>query len=292
MLDFSVRGDLSRDEEFEIATILHTLVLDAIFRRSKWMAKDAVFHGGTALSIFRASKRFSEDLDFMISKEAADVLEKVILRARDDVRMTMTVHIPGSTIEVRGPKGAEVAKWNFVWSHPNRRNKVNVKAEFLTTAADVLKNYGSIYQVPTGASNIAVSTPIPAPTLVSAWADKIKAIATRDHMKWRDLFDLAFISQMMRRETISNSEKKAALQTTASIYGKTLDDVAAGLRAVQASGALENEAEFEADLGKWLDSETFKGYQERAMFGQMLKVVSREIKAALSLDDPDDDLLF
>lgn len=292
MLDLSIRGDLSREEEFEIATILHTLVLDAIFRRSQWVSKDAVFHGGTALSIFRASKRFSEDLDFMISPEAAEELEKIIMRVRDDVHMSMSMRIPGSTIEVRGPKGAEVAKWLFVWAHPNRRNKVNVKAEFLRTAADVLKNYGSIYLVPTAGHDIAVSTPIPAPTLVSAWADKVKAIATRDHMKWRDLFDLAFVSQMMRREAVSNAEKKQALETTARIYGKTLQDIVTGLQAVQASGALTNTQEFEQDLGLWLDKETFEGYQKRNMFAEMLKVVDREIKAALSLEEADDDELM
>lgn len=294
MLDLSLRGDLSRDEEFEIATILHTLVLDALFRRSQWMAKDAVFHGGTALALFRNSKRFSEDLDFMISEEAAAALEKVIQRVRDDVHMAMSIRVPGSTIELKGPKGAEVAKWTFTWSHPNRRDRVKVKAEFLTTAADVLNNYGSIYLVPTGTHDVAVSTPIPAPKLISAWADKIKAIATRDFMKWRDLFDLAFVSQTMRKEeTITNADKKRALEASGAIYGKTYADIVEGLRQVIATGLLEDVASFERDLWFWLDEATFETYRSRNMFANMLKLVRREIDDAMKLDTiTEDDLQF
>lgn len=83
---------LTQIEHFEIASTLHAVVLDELFRATHWLAPMAVFHGGTSLALVRASIRFSEDLDFMVDEHAASGLGEIMakLRARLDGRSRWT----------------------------------------------------------------------------------------------------------------------------------------------------------------------------------------------------------
>src|SRR3546814_16461626 len=78
-------------------------------------------------------------------------------------------------------------------------------------------------------TGIRITTPIPMPELISSWADKIKAVATRPAVKWRDLFDLDFIAT---RWSISGRPDDTALleavETPAAIYNRTVDEVREG----------------------------------------------------------------
>src|SRR5205814_1449585 len=132
--------------------------------------------------------------------------------------------------------------------------------------------------------SIAVTTPIPVPELVSAWADKIKAVATRDDFKWRDAYDLWWIARCVLDEGApSDHERIEAIRVTAAIYDKTLDDVGAGLSRVVDSGILSDERAFEADMKRWFSHDVFTRYRAAGQFHEALVVTSREIARALSL---------
>lgn len=209
-MDLSSNSILNKAEQFEIASTLHAMLLEELFRETSWLAPQAVFHGGTALALIRDSLRFSEDLDFMVTPEAIEGLDIAIEKVRGRVDFRMSMLLPGGRVSAKGPKGDEVTKWEFKWDHPGRRGKVMVKAEFLVASANLLAAYRSTHVVPLSRGAVAVSTPIPVPDLISAWADKIKAIATRPAFKWRDAFDLAWIVRCLTREDGAGEEEKSS----------------------------------------------------------------------------------
>lgn len=283
MMDLSTTTNLTQDERFEIAAMLHGLIIAELFRQTDWTAKDAVFHGGTSLAMVRHSERFSEDLDFMVSPSGAATLSSAMLRVRDRVALNMSIQYPRCRVELRGPKQGEVHQWSFVWSHPARRGNVNVKAEFLVTNENLLADYASTHIVPVMKRPIILSSQIPVPTLVSAWADKVKAIATRPAFKWRDAYDLSFVSHSMTRGNVSREEKKEALAATSAIYSKSLEEVVVGLERVLENGYLDDIDTFEADMRRWFRPDTFEARRRRGMFADDLSASKSEIEDAISL---------
>lgn len=281
--------DLTASEGVAIARVMHLLILDEIFRTTRWKSPNAVFHGGTALAVAQHSERFSEDLDFMVDKKAYEALDASIARVAHAVEMRIAAVHPGSRVALVGPRTGEVAHWEFRWSHPERRQVVKVKAEFFISDASLLSRYRSRNVVPVLAGvpgAIAVRTSIPVPALISSWADKIKAIATRPSMKWRDLYDLSFVANHLRPERIDDATRTEAILSTALLYGASVDTVLDGLVRVQESGSLEDEAAFSKDMRRWLSEETWEMNQDRGMFADMLADARDEIQRAVELLRP------
>jgi hypothetical protein len=286
---------ISKDEQFEIASTLHAMFLDALFRETDWMATDAVFHGGTSLALARNSIRFSEDLDFMITPQALGALTYAMAKIAGRIDLSMSMAYPGGKVILKGPKGDDVVKWELKWEHPNKHGKVMVKAEFFVTKPELLARYRSTHLVPTSRGIVAVRTPIPVPELVSSWADKIKAIATRPDFKWRDAFDLALIIGMIDKadlrakgdkDLIGTPENKiAALEATAGIYDKSIDDVAEGLDRVLQSGALDDVKSYEKDMFRWFPDADFPRFKTTGMFERTLAETKREIELTVELID-------
>lgn len=280
-MDLSVSTGLGKQEHFLIAADMHAKVLDELFWATKWKSSEAVFHGGTALALGHRSERFSEDLDFMVDGRAAQDLDKVMGEVLERVRLAMSLAYPGCSVALKLPKGTgEVNRWTFTWSHPNRRGNVKVHAEFLKTTADLLRAYQTSVPVTTAKGTIGIRAPIPMPTLLSAWADKIKAVATRPAVKWRDIYDIAFILRSMHPRP-ADDEKVEALSSTAAIYGRTLDDVARGLEVVLAEGILDDREGYEADMARWFDDEYFERHFDQ--FGDQLRIAKAEVELAVSL---------
>jgi len=291
-MDLNKKAAITKDEQFEIASTLHAMFLDSLFRETDWMASDAVFHGGTSLALARDSERFSEDLDFMITPQAREKLTAAMEKVRGRIDLSMSLEYPGGKVSLKGPKGDEVTKWELRWEHPNRHGKVMVKAEFFITDPEMLAKYRATHLVPTSRGIVSVRTPIPVPELVSSWADKIKAIATRPDFKWRDAFDLAWVCKIINKADLgatddtvigSDENKLAALETTAGIYGKTLEDIAVGLERVCQSGVLDNVTEFEKDMARWFPDDIFPRFKATGMFARSLKETKQEIEATISM---------
>ncbi|MBX3226134.1 MAG: nucleotidyl transferase AbiEii/AbiGii toxin family protein [Labilithrix sp.] len=244
----------------------------------------AIFHGGTSLALIRGSPRFSEDLDFMVDERATSRLGATMQKLRAKLDLAMSLHYPDGVVALKGPRGKEVVTWQVVWSHPARRNTVMVKVEFFVTRAGALEAYRATHELPSTKGVVAVTTPIPVPELVSAWADKIKAVATRGELKWRDAYDLWWIARRLGgQEDLSDQDRLEALEVSAGLYGKTLEDVGRGLGAVVASGALTDVSSFEADMSRWFPPSLFSRYREAGLFGEALASATREIERARAL---------
>jgi len=287
-MDLSTPASLTRKEIVDIASMMHATALESLFVTTNWQAPQAVFHGGTALSLARNSARFSEDLDFLVDEESAREIESAMQRTRKRMELKMGAYSPGCSIEMFGPKGQEVCAWDFRWSHPARRGKVKVKVEFYVTKANVLNAYKALHIVPTVNGPVGISTPLPVPELVSAWADKVKAIATRVGFKWRDAYDLSFIADCMRRESeIPDEDRIAALETTGDIYGKSLEDIRAGLEETLSSGVFDRLDEFREDMRRWFDESVWKMHDDRHMFDAALRKAKAEVEWTVARLSPE-----
>jgi len=288
-MDLSSGAGLGQNERIEVASTMHALVLDRLFRETRLTAPEAVFHGGTALALVRDSPRSSEDLDFMVTPEAIELLEGVIERVRGHVDVAMGVIYQGGRVALKGPKGKDVTAWEFKWDHPQRRGVVTVRAEFLVAKAELLAAYKSTHMVPTSRGAVGITMSIPVPELLSAWADKIKAIGTRSTFKWRDAFDLAWIMRCLAREELRNDEfiqpdsYRAALEATASIYDKTLDDVREGLEQVLAAGVMDKVEEFEESMNLFFLEEDYPRYRTSGYFRKALSEAKREVERSVDL---------
>ncbi|MDW9481701.1 hypothetical protein GOB57_23930 [Sinorhizobium meliloti] len=282
-MELNETRNLSQEENFEIASVMHATILDELIRCTDWVKTDAVFHGGTSLSIIRESVRFSEDLDFMITEECVEGLAAAVRSVHDRMSLILGSHYPGGHLDLKGPKGRDVCQWLFVWSHPARRGNVQVKAEFLITKKNLLANYASTHIVPNSRRAVLVKSHVPVPVLVSAWADKIKAIATRPAFKWRDAYDLSYISRSMVRENLSDDDKARAIRATAAIYGTSMADLEQGLRRVLESGVFEEVEAFEADMKRWFDADTYERMLRRDVFRNDLEVAAQEVSDAIAI---------
>jgi predicted nucleotidyltransferase component of viral defense system len=282
-MDLTKVTNLTREETFEIASVLHATILDELIRCTDWVKSDAVFHGGTSLSIARNSVRFSEDLDFMITEECAAGLGEAIRSVHKRIGLLLANHYPGGQLELRGPRGNEVSQWTFVWSHPSRRGSVQVKAEFLITKKDLLAAYASTHVVPNSRRAVMVKSHVPVPVLVSAWADKIKAIATRPAFKWRDAYDLAHISRSMIRENLTDENKARAIAATAAIYNTDLSEIEDGLSSVVERGVFTEVGRFQADMQRWFDANTYGHMVKRDVFAADLRLAGQEVDEAVAI---------
>lgn len=196
--------------------------------------------------------------------------------------------MPGSKVEFQVKRGDDASEdvmdvWLVKWGHPNRHGKALVKAEFYAADRGLLAGYAARLARPEIAGT-AVSAVIPVAELVSLWADKAKAIATRPEFKWRDAHDLAFVADSLDRRGWPDAERLcAALTTTAAIYSKTLDDVRDGLEGRIASGLFADRAAFAADMAKWFPAAVHADFAGRGLFDQMLARAGEEVGRAVSL---------
>jgi hypothetical protein len=287
LVHFEERGPLTDHERFMIASDLHAAFLDELFRATGWTREDLVFHGGTSLKMGHGSVRFSEDLDFMVAaRTTVDELEGRVNKAFDRVSARMLSEIPGSTLNLKSigksEKDGEVYRFDVTWKHPKRINKILVKLEFFPTSHEAITRYGTTvgFLSALAGGRIKINTPIPIASLQSIWGDKIKAIASRPYLKWRDFYDLAYTSGRLRSEGELPTGEEAArlIETSASIYEFPAEKILSGLRTVIESGALTNYDEFTEDMARWFPPDIHESMA--TSFRGLLDVSAKEVRRA------------
>lgn len=280
-MDLSKRTELTPAEAREITELLQYAILSELFDATQWRPSEAVFHGGTSLRVIRDSDRYSEDLDFLISPDVSGDLEHAMKQVREGLLTRLALALPGSDITVKQGKKKEdssVIAFTVRWEHPMRMGAVRVKTEFYQVPRILHETYSAEDILPTRIPDVAVGfkAPIPAPKLIYAWADKIKAIATRSFMKYRDIYDVWFLMRKMG-EVPDGDEAREAISRVASLYDHTLESVTDGLTTVLESEALNDVAAFQADMKLWLPADTYKGFEKTNYFGNILSTVQTEI---------------
>ncbi len=187
------------------AQSLHLLILDALMKDSSWGEEELAFHGGTSLRLSWASPRFSEDLDFLLARPAARQLDQVMRRVHRRVQDTLAVQDPSLILELKARTGRreKLRDYLFRLKQPEVYGKATVKVEFWEVAPGYLEAYETTFRGPLIDGEIigrVSPDPIPAATLESAFCDKLVAFATRPHLKWRDIFDVWWLTSDSRLE--------------------------------------------------------------------------------------------
>lgn len=183
----------------EWAQMAHALYLEALMNQTDWSSAELAFHGGTSLRLSWNSSRYSEDLDFLLSRAVRNL--DTAVRAVQAAMAEMARRIDADFVIEMADKTKDaqrMASYMITVSHPRYIGTAKIKAEFWRTKPAYLKKYPTQMRTPQAQSAALdfyplVHSPVPAASLETAYADKLTAFATRPYLKWRDLYDLWWI---------------------------------------------------------------------------------------------------
>jgi hypothetical protein len=109
---------------------------------------------------------------------------------------------PKLRIEIRDKtsKLERMGNFHVVVTHDEVLERVLVKAEFWSVSEGYLARYPTEFRTPVRPGDVVARTTalVPAGTLVASIADKITALAGRPYLKWRDLFDVWWVTTQTR----------------------------------------------------------------------------------------------
>ena len=291
MLDLSKKCQLTNDERLLLATAAQVALLEELVLAGRFRVGEAAFHGGTAIKAAWGGLRYSEDLDFMVSPPVREQLVALAERISGKVRTRFGVLTPGCVIEFGIKQGRETAEdtidgWTIKWGHRNRIGKVTIKVDFFIASVDRLHDYEvkvSTLQM----GNQKLIGALPVGNLLSLWADKLKAMATRADIKWRDVHDIAYLADRLAQEPQppSKEERVHALGVTVAIYVKTLRDVRDGLSKRLDSGVLDRIEAFETDMGRWFSQQHHQANLASDSYKHMLRHTLEEMRTTVTLLD-------
>jgi predicted nucleotidyltransferase component of viral defense system len=178
------------------AQMVHTIYLDALMSESGLTCEQIVFHGGTSLHLSWRSPRFSEDLDFLLSKSICN-LDAITEKIKSAICERFLAIDPGFAVEIRDKtrNPDRMPAYQIVVSNSAYIGNVMVKAEFWRVDQSYLEKYPAEFKTPASISDFVshVANPVPVAMLETAYCDKLTAFATRPRLKWRDIYDLWWI---------------------------------------------------------------------------------------------------
>lgn len=189
------------------AEMAQLLMLAGLAESSKWEAKDIVFHGGTSLHLGWASPRFSEDLDFLLNKDLLKEMNKTMHEVVKRMEQYLLRYDPALKIELRDKSTPRMGRFNIAISKAGIMGKSLVKSEFWGVDAEYLDAYRATPRTPivpdsmmAAGMHVRLRAQLPIATLDSVFCDKLVAMAGRPYIKWRDIFDVWWISQSRQFE--------------------------------------------------------------------------------------------
>ncbi|AJD54304.1 Nucleotidyl transferase AbiEii toxin, Type IV TA system [Thalassospira xiamenensis M-5 = DSM 17429] len=217
----------SNAETRQLASAVQDIMLSHFGQSSKLIQGNIVFHGGTALKFVHGSSRFSEDLDFLLNRQAFgdeagslpetinDIMDKGLTKLSEelldrpglDIDFAVNLHLKTGN---RSWEPGHPGKYSIELSSPNRRGKIRTVCEFWPTNPEYLANYESLQQAVPDNANAAVSChdliqtvegrmyqDLPVASIEAILADKFVALANRDYLKWRDVYDVWYVMERM-----------------------------------------------------------------------------------------------
>lgn len=209
------RPDKARDETYLVNLAIEHVQSDilAALQMSR-LGAFVVFQGGTALRKMYNGARFSEDLDFAISRKAMSrIAPDEVARCADDFSRTLTARLPErygyepSALEIRPPQdpmaiaregeGGVVSTWRVsvpigLEARGMRKRKIKVEIASVPAHTSDLRYVGAPCSNLPGVEH--GDRVFPVERLEEIVADKIVALAARKALKGRDIWDLSFFA--------------------------------------------------------------------------------------------------
>jgi predicted nucleotidyltransferase component of viral defense system len=178
------------------AGMAHAHFLNGLMQATRWQSGELAFHGGTNLHLCWQSARYSEDLDFLLSSASKHMGETIARTARY-VAQAFQALDPSFEVELRDRTrdAQRMIVYHLVVSHPRVVGHAMVKLEFWRTTPSYLQRYATTLREIRGPADFraGIRSLVPSATLQCAFADKLVALSTRPHLKWRDLYDMWWI---------------------------------------------------------------------------------------------------
>lgn len=264
----------------------HAAFIEALSTTFTVAPEKLAFHGGTSLHLSWRSPRFSEDLDFLLSRDFASSVSEAMPKIRRRLEATLRSVDPGLKVEIRDKtrEGSRLLNYMVAISHPDHIGVTKIKAEFWQVETDYLKSIETAFVVPTSAADVVsmISQPIPAVTLQAAFADKLTAFATRPHLKWRDLFDLWWIGQKIDLAIPEATDRFLHHVTGYNTVEGLPPDQA--LRKFTVRDRTEIAAQADPDLRKWLPPDLWRTLKGRGIDEVVTYVMSTLDKVASEIE--------
>lgn len=269
------------------AQLAHAHYLSALMSVADWGARQFAFHGGTSLHLSWSSARYSEDLDFLLSREVQNV-EKVLSKVLVILREQFRAIDPQFAIDIqdKSKDPQRMLSFHITVSHAAYRGSAMVKAEFWRTDAAYLQNYPTQFRTPVAQGDIVtrVMNPVPAATLETAYADKLTAFATRPYLKWRDVYDLWWIGTQSSAQI---NVQSAAAQFAHNVKAYTPVDGLSPANALRKFLTQDHQtiiAKANPDLKRWLPDSLWRSLHPRGI-EQMVDYVFYALQAVANAVD-------
>lgn len=257
----------------------HMAFIDALTSSAVLRTNQFAFHGGTSLHLSWQSPRFSEDLDFLLSRDEGEKMPFIMKKVERRMVEILRAEDPGFDIEIRDKTkpGSNLLDHLIVVSHSDYIGTSKVKAEFWQVETEYLDKFETAFAYPVKHGDLVsrVSQPLPAATLEAAYADKLTAFATRRHLKWRDIFDLWWIGRQSEIDVPAMADRFLHHITAF----QTHDNLSPGdaLRKFLDRDPTEIASEADPDLKKWLPPALWNTLKGRGV-DQMVSHVRQSIE--------------
>jgi predicted nucleotidyltransferase component of viral defense system len=207
----SYRETYIRKAEIAQLILLHQLYLQK-------ESRNLIFQGGTAIRWCYGGSRFSEDLDFVTSLDAA-AIKSVVNGAIKGVAKLMIPHFGIGAVSVQEKSARVSALKCFVDFRPEGvREKISIKLEFEGLETDkkpdfqnhILSSMSAVaYLIAIGEFRVPrANTVIVAETPAEILSDKVRSLLERPYLKGRDFFDLWYLHTILKTEVSADNVKR------------------------------------------------------------------------------------
>lgn len=176
------------------AEIIQIAFLDALYGQKE--STEIAFHGGTSIRLLHGGYRYSEDLDFAVTAVSHATLQTLLEKAVRKTEHLLTTVFGNSTLDLaaRPVKKESLAAWWLKLSPAGYRGKIHVKLEFGRYPVYQRQTFPVTLRNPL----IPVQPLVVSPSIDELFLDKINALAGRPYMKERDLFDMWYMTTVLK----------------------------------------------------------------------------------------------
>ena len=196
---WSILNDKAADQGLPLSTvvaeIMHLTALNALFSLPE--SQQICFQGGTCIHLLHGGYRYSEDLDFAGSFVDKELTRRIVEKSRSTVEKGMVQLLGQGESEWRSPRKMPNPR-NFTYWYLFRpqglRVKFRLKIEFGQYPVYESKAYPVISEFDLFNKRTLVMGATPKELLI----EKVMAVIGRPYFKGRDLFDIWYLSEVLK----------------------------------------------------------------------------------------------
>jgi len=271
---------LDNETKRNVAQTVQILILDAMSRNTSWTVNEIVFQGGTSLNLAYRSPRFSEDLDFIVSKDLD--FSKEVRKISSYVRDGLQTSFPGAAVRLseKHTEGTPLHLFMFAIDLPGTHGSVHVKTEFFKAEPNLVREYDGEYRTLFGKMNIAPLFSVA--TTEQIFVDKMFAIGNRGFLKWRDFFDVWWLESQFGLSVDRIATFPNILEHCAHLYHKAPSDAVFGLHRFLDTQTDDLVVLAEKDLKPWLPENLWERFYPDVV-RRMVEISKKNCEAALRI---------